>query len=185
MSRGSNQERERLLRIIGLCVAVESQGSNPFEVQVQEMLELLRKYLPRWRALEDFVLDSETLRQIAAIVRLQSDWIKQRSTSLFVDPLLIEVKLRLMNTQRLVDAFEKSWHPVVEMEELSRTRIEQAIDYWNTLVSLAQRHLQLPPKSDALGHVTLEELIRRNIISEESFRKSLEILWEEDRKSVV
>lgn len=184
MSRRSNQDRERLLRIISLCIAVESRGTDPFEVEVQEVLNTLRKYLPNWKALEDFVLDSETLRRIAGIVRLQGDWVKRRSTSLFVDPLLVEVKLKLMGTQRLLEVFQKSWHPVVEMEGLSRRRVEQAIDYWNLLASLDARRLQLPEPSDTLSSLTAEELIKRSILSEESFRKTLERLWEELREKV-
>jgi len=184
LSRRSDAERERLLRIIGLCVAVERRGVDPFEVEVQEILDTLRKYLPNWKTLQDFVLDSETLNRIAGIVKLQGDWVKRRSTSLFVDPLLIEVKLKVMDAQRLVEVYEKSWHPVVEMEGLSRARVEQAIDYWNLLASLDERRLKLPEPSDTLGSVTAEELIRRNIMSEESFRKVLESLWEELKRRV-
>lgn len=184
MSRRSAADRERLLRIIGLCVAVENRGVDPFEVGIQEILDILRKYLPNWRTLEDFVLDSETLRRIAGIVQLQGDWVKRRSTSLFVDPLLIEVKLKIMDTQRLVEVFQKTWHPVVEMEMLSRARIEQAIDYWNQLATLDERRLQLPEPSDTLGSLTAEELAKRNILSEESFREALESLWDELKSRV-
>lgn len=179
MSRRSEADRERLLRIIGLCVAVESRGVDPFEVEVKEILDTLRKYLPNWKTLQDFVLDSETLNRIAGIVQLQGEWVRRRSTSLFIDPLLIEVKLKLMDAQRLVEVFERSWHPVVEMEGLSRGRVEQAIDYWNRLASLDERRLKLPEPLDTLGSVTAEELIKRSLLSEESFRKTLESLWEE------
>lgn len=184
MSRSGYEERERLLRIIGLCVAVENRGADPFEVEVKEILDTLRKYLPNWKILDDFVLDSETLKQIAGIVHLQGNWVKSRSKSIFVDPLLIEVKVKLMNTQRLLDIFQRSWHPTVEMESLSPMRVEQAIDYWNQLISLQERHLTLPESSDALGFITLEELAKRNILSEESFRVTLESLWENLKNSV-
>jgi hypothetical protein len=184
LSRRTDDDRERLLRIISLCAVVESKGVDPFEVEVQEILETLRKYLPNWKVLDDFVLDTETLKQIAEIVRLQGDWVKRRSTSLFVDPLLIEVKLKLMDTQRLLEIFQKSWHPVVEMEMLSPARMDQAIDYWNQLVSLDKRQLKLPEASDAPGFMTTEELIKRNILSEESFRESLESLWVVLKKKV-
>lgn len=184
MSRRSQADRERLLRIISLCVAVERRGADPFEVEIKEILETLRKYLPKWKTLQDFVLDSETLNRIAGIVQLQGEWVRRRSTSLFVDPLLIEVKLKVMDAERLVEVFEKSWHPVVEMEGLSRARIEQAIDYWNQLASLDERRLKLPEPSDTLGSLTPEELIKRNILSEESFRKTLEGLWEELKRQV-
>lgn len=184
MSRRTDEERERLLRIIGLCAAVENRGVDPFEVEVQRILETLRKYLPNWKTLDDFVLDVETLKQIAGIVRLQGDWVKRRSTSLFVDPLLIEVKLKLMGTQRLLKVFQKSWHPVVEMETLSPVRIKQAIDYWNQLVSLEERRLKLPEASGFPGSMTAEELAKRNILSKESFVESLENLWIELKKRV-
>ena len=62
MSRRTDEDRERLLRIIGLCAAVESRGVDPFEVEVREILETLRVYLPNWKALDDFVLDVKTLK---------------------------------------------------------------------------------------------------------------------------
>jgi len=179
LSRRNTEERERLLRVIGLCASVENRGANPFEVEVRDISEILRKYLPNWRALDDFVLDSETLRQIAGIVRLQSDWVKRRSTSLFIDPLLIEVKLRFMNSQRLLDIFQKSWHPAVEMEMLSDMKLEQAIEYWNQLASRDERLLSLPESQGGLGSLTHEELAKRNILSETSFRGVLESLWGE------
>ncbi len=179
MSRRNSEERERLLRIIGLCASVENRGSDPFEVEVQDILGTLRKYLPNWRALDDLVLDSETLRQIAGIVRLQGDWIKRRSTSLFIDPLLIEVKLGVMNSQRLLDVFQRSWHPTVEMEMLSDAKVEQAIDYWNQLSSRDERLLSLPEAQGEVGSLTPEELAKRNILSEASFRGVLESLWNE------
>jgi hypothetical protein len=158
---------------------VENRGADPFEVEVGEILETLRKYLPNWRALDDFVLDSETLKQIAEIVRLQGDWIKRRSTSLFIDPLLIEVKLKFMNSQQLIDVFQRSWHPAVEMEMLSDLKVEQAIDYWNQLASRDERLLSLPESQGGLGSLTYEELAKRNILSEASFREVLESLWSE------
>jgi len=184
LSGRSDADRERLLRIIGLCIAVESRGADPFEVQVQEILNTLRKYLPNWKALQDFVLDSETLNRIAGIVRLQGDWVRRRSTSLFVDPLLIEVKLKIMGTQGLLEVLQKSWHPVVEMEGLSRARLEQAIDYWNQLASLDERRLRLPEALDTLGYVTAEELVKWRILSEESFRETLQSLWEDLKRMV-
>ena len=182
MSRRNNEERERLLRIVGLCINVENRGSDPFEVEVQDILDTLRKYLPNWRALDDFVLDSETLRQIAGIVQMQGDWIKRRSTSLFIDPLLIEVKLRVMNSQRLLDVFQRSWHPAVEMEMLSDTRVEQAIDYWNQLVARKERLLNLPEAKGEAGSLTREELAKQHILSEASFREVLKSLWNDLKK---
>ncbi|MEM2922407.1 MAG: hypothetical protein QXF26_08850, partial [Candidatus Bathyarchaeia archaeon] len=86
--RKLEQEKERLLRIISLCMAVESKQLNPFEVEVEQILEFLRQCFPKWKTLDEIVLDAQTLNQIATIVKLQGDWVKYRSTSLYVDPLL-------------------------------------------------------------------------------------------------
>jgi hypothetical protein len=61
--------------------------------------------------------------------------VKRRSTSLFIDPLLIEVKLRFMNSERLLDISE-ILASCCRDEMLSNMKLEQAIDYWN---QLAQR----------------------------------------------
>jgi hypothetical protein len=158
-------------------MAVESRGTNPFEVEVQEIINILRTFLPNWKALNDLVLDVETLNRIASIVKLQGEWLKRRSTSLFVDPLLVEVKIKIMKLQRLIEIFLRSWHPIIEMEFVSGGRLEKAIEYWNSLLPLKERRLRLPAPSNNLGSITREELIKRKIASEESFKKVLDKLW--------
>lgn len=174
--KGKVKDRERLLRIISLCLAVERKG-NPFEVEVQKVLTTLRKYLPHWKSLEDFVLDSKTLYRISSIVRLQGRWIKHRSSTLYVDPLMIELKIRMMDPQKLANIFGKSWHPIVVMDRLSARRINEAINYWNQLLPLKERLLKLPEPSSELGSINIEELIKSRIYSEESFNDLLQQMW--------
>jgi hypothetical protein len=173
----SSKDRERLLRIISLCVAIERKGGNPFEVEVKEALETLRKYLPHWSALEDFALDAKTLNRISSIVSLQGDWIKHRSTTLFVDPLLIELKVKMLEPEKLLDIFRRTWHPVIEMDRLSNKRVLEAIDYWNQLQSLEERLMKLPEPTGVLDLTSIEELIKARIINEESFTGLLQKFW--------
>jgi len=180
--RKSKADRERLLRIISLCLSVERRSSDPFEVEVKKVLDILRKYLPKWKILEDFTLDAEALNRIASIIRLQGDWIMNRSTSLYVDPLLIELKIKMMDTSNLVNIFARSWNPVIEMEGLSRKRVGEATDYWNKLLPLEERRVKLPSPSNAFGSTTIQELIRSRIISEKSFNETLESFWRELRE---
>jgi len=175
--KSSREDRERLLRIISLCLSVEKKGGNPFEVEVRDVLETLRKYLPSWEALEDFVLDAETLNRISSIVRLQGNWIKHRSSTLFVDPLLIELKVKMLEPSILAGLFRKSWHPIVEMDRLSKRRVSEAIGYWNQLLSLEERLMKLPEASNNLGFASIQELIKSRIVSEESFNDLLKRFW--------
>ena len=172
-------DRERLLRIISMCIDVERKGVNPFEVEVRDVLDTLRKYLPSWKILEDFVLDAEALNNIASVISLQGNWIKHRSTSLYVDPLLIEFKVKAIDTRRLAEIFLKSWHPIVEFESLSKKRVSEAVDYWNHLVPLNKRKIILPAPYDTVESTTFEDLIKQRLISKESFNETLRNLWEE------
>jgi hypothetical protein len=167
------------LRIISLCLLIEQKGSNPFEVEVQEILGLLRKYLPKWQVLEDFALDAETLNKISSIVQLQGNWIKHRTSTLFVDPLLIELKIKMVEASVLADIFRKVWHPIIEMDRLTPRRISEAIEYWNRLLPLDERYLKLPEPTNNLGLTSLEELINSRMMSEEGFNELMQELWKE------
>jgi hypothetical protein len=144
---------------------------------VQDVLELLRKYLPKWEVLEDFALDAEALNKISSVVQLQGNWIKHRTSTLFVDPLLIELKIKMFEATVLADIFRKSWHPIVEMDRLTPRRIHEAIEYWNHLLPLDERYLKLPEPTDNLGLTSLEELVNSRMMSEEGFNDLLQRLW--------
>ena len=144
---------------------------------MQEVLELLRKYLPKWQVLDDFALDAEALNKISSVVQLQGNWIKHRTSTLFVDPLLIELKIKMFEATVLADIFRKSWHPIVEMDRLTPRRIYDAIEYWNRLLPLDERYLKLPEPTDNLGLTSLEELVNSRMMSEEGFNDLLQQLW--------
>ena len=177
-------DRERLLRIISLCLSVEYKSGDPFKVEVRNILNSLRRYLPHWKMLEDFTLDAEALNSIASIISLQGNWIINRSTSLYVDPLLIELHIKMIDTEKLVNIFSKSWHPIVEMEGLSKKRVEEAVDYWNQLMPLDERRLKLPTPSAALNSTSLQELLKMGIMSNESFNDTLYTFWQKLRETV-
>ena len=180
----NNADRERLLRIISMCIDVERKAVNPFEVEVIEILNILRKYLPHWKFTEDFVLDAEALDKVASIINLQGDWIKHRSSLLYVDPLLMELKIKMIDTQRLVDIFLKTWHPIIEFEGLSRKRVSEAVSYWNQLIPIDERRANFPSPLSNLESISFEELLKQSLISEQSFNKVLKNLWEELKKQV-
>ena len=177
-------DRERLLRIISLCIDMEHRSVNPFELDVQELLTTLKKYLPQWQTLQDFILDAEALNRISSMVQLQEEWIKNRSTSLYIDPLLIEFKIKTIDTLRLVDLFISSWHPIIEFDGLSRRRVNEAIDYWNQLPLITERRMNFPIPIDNLTSVSSEELIKQKILSKTSFNSMLEGFWGELKKMV-
>lgn len=175
---------EDILRIIDLCRVVEAHGSDPFEVDVQRSLATLKTHLPEWNLLDELLLDVEALSQIASIIRLQKKWIAYRASSLYVDPLVVELKVRLSQPDDLAKALVKSWRPIVSLEQISPKRLSDAMDYWNNLLPLSERFAPLSA-GELLepGSFDLEDLVKMRAVSEKEFRDLLDnLLTELDEK---
>src|SRR5438552_14670505 len=115
---------EDLLRVISLCQSIESSSANPFEVDIMEKLQVLKKHLPDWEILDELLLDSEALYELEQIVKLQDQWLKGKATSLYIDPLLVQLKAKLLSRQASSESFIKSWHPIAQLDELSPRGLE-------------------------------------------------------------
>ncbi|RLI40834.1 hypothetical protein DRO64_08405, partial [Candidatus Bathyarchaeota archaeon] len=121
MAKASDRRaaREDLKRIIEFCRSIEEKGLNPFLVNIDDLIAVIRRYFPNLRDPDDLSLDAEALNRIASVIKLQSDWVKRRASSLYRDPFLIEEKLRSLPLERLSEAFLKAWHPIVELEQIT------------------------------------------------------------------
>ena len=119
MPEKEDKKLEDILRLIELCKSVQSSSVNPFEVDIKEKLMMLKKHLPEWQLIDVMLKDSEALQQLVAIVRLQDQWIKHRASSLYIDPMLLELKIRLLTREDLADSFVKCWHPVAQVDQLT------------------------------------------------------------------
>ena len=170
--------REYLLRVISLCLSVSRKGVDPFEVEVKRILDAIGKYLPEWELPEDFSLDAETLNWLSSVVELQAGWIKHMSSSLYVDPFLIELKLKALDAESLSGIFTRCWRPIVELEQLVPRRVKEAVDYWNLLPPLEGRWPEFEARGPSgPGSATEEELRRQGMILDGSFEEALEEEW--------
>ena len=97
--------REQLRRIIETCKSVEERSLNPFLVNVDEVISVIKEYFPQWELSEDLCLDAETIHHLASVIKLQSEWVKHRSTSLYTDPFLLEDKLTRIGKEGIVNIF--------------------------------------------------------------------------------
>jgi len=175
---------DHLQRIIDLCKSVEERGLDPFLVDVNDLITIVREFFPEWDSMEELNLDAETINRLASVIRLQSDWVKHRSTSLYTDPFLLEEKLRKLSREDLANVFLKAWHPIVEMEQISPHSLSEAIKYWQSLLPLNERWMKTTLMKTDLGATTREELIRQSIMAEKAFTEELEMLWHELRRKV-
>ncbi|MGH9918604.1 MAG: hypothetical protein ACRD6W_07035, partial [Nitrososphaerales archaeon] len=74
--------------------------------------------------------DSEAMQQLVAIVRLQDQWIKHRASALYIDPLLLELKIQLITKEELAESLAKCGHPIAQLDQLTARGLEKAFVYW-------------------------------------------------------
>jgi len=170
---------ERLQRIIDLCKSVEERGLDPFIVDVDVILTVVREFFPEWELPEELCLDAEAVHKLASVIKLQSDWVKHQSTSLYTDPFLLEEKIRRLSKEEVANLFLEIWHPIVELEQISPHSLAEAIKYWQSLLPISDRWLKISSIETEAGATTREELIKQRILAEKAFSEELEMFWEE------
>src|SRR5580700_2563942 len=149
--RARDKKLEDILRLIELCRNVSSSSVNPFEVDIREKLLVLKKHLPDWNVIDVMLKDSEAMQQLVAIVKLQDQWIKHRASALYIDPLLLELKIQLISKDELAESFAKCWHPIAQLDQLTPRGLEKAFVYWRELVPFADRQREQFQPGDAAG----------------------------------
>jgi len=177
--------RERLQRIMETCRSVEQRSLDPFVINVTENLNNLREFLQDWKLPDDLALDAETVNCLASVVRLQSEWVKHRSTTLYADPFLLEEKLRTISKEKVVRIFLRAWDPAVELEQISLHSIAEAIRYWQSLLPFNERWQQTSPGEVRAGSATREELLRDRILRDIAFSEELENFWQTLKETVA
>lgn len=176
--------REKLQRIIEMLTAIEAHQVDPFTLNVDEILAVVKEYFPDWEKPEDLTLDAETIHHLASVIKLQSEWVKSRSTSLYTDPFLLEEKINQADRDQMLRIFLHSWRPVVELEQISIHSLIEAMRYWETLVPMNERWKQLAPDEVATGVVSREELVKQRVLSDKVFSEELEKFWDELKAAV-
>jgi len=176
--------REKLQRIIGTCKSVEERALDPFLIDINENISTVRELFPEWNIPEDLCLDAETIHRLASVIKLQSEWVKHRSTTLYTDPFLLEEKLTRLPKEEIVKTFMQAWRPTVELEQISLHSLSEATGYWESLVPLNERWKEMPPEEVGAGSATREELIKQRILRDRTFSEELESFWQELKNKV-
>ncbi len=171
--------RDKLLRIIEMMKAIESHTVDPFLLNVDEIIRIVQEYFPQWDQPEDLNLDAEAIHHLASVIKLQSEWVKQRSTSLYSDPFLLEEKINQKDKREITQAFLKAWHPTVEMEQVTLRSLREALLYWDALVPLKDRWPELMVPEVATGTASREELTEQSILRDEAFSAELDRYWQQ------
>lgn len=178
------EAREELQRIIGLCRSVEIKGLDPYIVDVDDLVKVIRNYFPMWKDSEDLCLDAEAINSIASVVRMQGEWVKRRASALYRDPFLIEEKVRGLPIDKMAEIFLKVWRPIIELEQLTIKGFREALKYWSDLPPLNVRWQKIGYTKTETEYVTREEVIKEGVLSSEPFMAELEKVWLELKSRV-
>jgi len=176
--------REKLQRIIEMCMSIENYTVDPFLLDVDNIIRVIKEYFPQWEQPDELNLDAETIHHLASVIKLQSEWVKHRSTSLYTDPFLLEEKIMQARKEEMVSVFLKAWHPLVELEQLSLHSLAEAMRYWATLLPLKERWPELAVPEVAMGIASRDELVRQCILGDKVFSEELECYWQELKEKV-
>jgi hypothetical protein len=177
--------REKLQRIIEMCKPIEDHLLDPFLLDIKDLVITMKEYFPEWEVPEDLCLDAETLHHLASVIRLQSEWVRHRSTSLYTDPFLLEEKLIHMEKKDIVETFLMAWHPIIAFEQISLHSLAEALRYWESLLPIKERWKEFPPAQVETSLATREELIRQRILRDKAFSEELENVWQELKRHVA
>jgi hypothetical protein len=171
--------KEKLERIIEMCMAIENHAVEPFTLNVDDIIKIVREYFPNWKNPEELKLDAEALHHLASVIKMQSEWVKQRSNSLYTDPFLLEEKIRQTSKEGMVDVFLGAWSPLIEFEQLSLHSLAQGLLYWETLAPMGDRWKDIDVSEVAMGSVSRDELVKQRVLSNREFSEELECFWQE------
>ena len=171
--------KEKLERIIEMCLAIENHAVEPFTLNVDEIIKIVHEYFPNWENPDELKLDAEALHHLASVIKMQSEWVKQRSNSLYTDPFLLEEKIRQTSKQGMVEVFLGAWSPIIEFEQLSLHSLAQGLLYWNALAPVGDRWKNIDFSEVVMGSVSRDELVKQRVLGDREFSEELEYYWQE------
>jgi hypothetical protein len=116
---------------------------------------------------------------------MQSEWVKQRSTSLYTDPFLLEEKILQMGKQEMVNVFLKAWNPLIEFEQISLNTLAQGLLYWEALAPISERWKEFDSAEVSMGFASRDELIKERVLGDREFSDELNCYWQELKDCVA
>ncbi|MEM1943371.1 MAG: hypothetical protein QXO30_07615 [Candidatus Caldarchaeum sp.] len=178
--------REELEKLISLCDSVARTGTDPYSLDIKNMLMKLRAIAERFENTDLLVLDAETIYRIATVIALQHKWLKDRASSLFVDAQTIVVKVLEADKKSLAEALASSWRPIATAEQLTLGMAVSGIEYFMSLPSRAS----WKPSSSETGLGTGETVAgwvfsERSLLESDMTRLHREMLEQRNEEGVL
>ncbi|MBO3803865.1 MAG: hypothetical protein JTT11_08385, partial [Candidatus Brockarchaeota archaeon] len=120
--------------------------------------------------------DAEAVYRIALLIRLQEEVVKHKSSLLYADPLLVELKVLATDKQDLAKAFLRAWRPIVALQQVNLELLRLAFGYWSNLRRMRLDRYDAGMAPSVLG---IEQLKAMGVLSDEVPSEALEGLRQE------
>ena len=134
-------------RIIDLAVKVAEGDVDPFDIDVGRFISILSKNQSLDKLEYGFLLkDIRALNGLIAILEAQGKFLKKRGMGLYLDKMLLQLKIFKMDINELAGVFAMSWKPIATLEMINLDGVREAISYFNNLSDLASRRFSLEEK---------------------------------------
>lgn len=184
VSRSSG--KRELEELIQTCISIENRRFNPFLLDISEALSMIRRHSNKLRTLEDHLLDMRAITSVARVVGLQSADLRFQSSALYVDPSMVKEKLESLSREQLAEFLLLSWHPIVELEQLTLASTKEAKEFWEKMLSFFERRKRLHLGPFVMPETTdLGELARMRVVEEKAYTRKMQDLWKELKERAV
>jgi hypothetical protein len=158
---------------------VQSGKIEPFDIDFDYVMSVIKKHYPNIKNVQDFCLDAKALKELSIVLERQNQWIEHQSTTLYKDPFMLNQSLMAMDIGKIADAFLRSWHPLVEMEQVSAKTLAGSLEYWGNVIPFDERGEGLLVEERDTEYASMDEARELGYIPEEGFMEIVEAFWNE------
>ncbi|MBT3283753.1 hypothetical protein HN807_00980 [Candidatus Bathyarchaeota archaeon] len=165
--------------VINLCLMVQSGKIEPFDIDFDYVMSVIKKNYPNLKNVQEFCLDAQALKELSNVLERQNQWIEHQSTTLYKDPFMLSQSLMGMDIGAIANAFLRSWHPLMEMEQISTKTLAGSLSYWGGLIPFDERWQDCLVEERETEYASMDEAIELGFIPGEGFTEVVENFWKE------
>jgi len=130
-------------RIIDLADKVYHGMVDPLDIEVSELIEMIRKVDLNKLATDLMYLDINALYGLAMILEAQSEAIKRKTEGLYLDSMIVRLKIMALSVDKLADILRRVWRPPTELNIVLDKDLLDAKQYFDSIIKFKWT----PPRS--------------------------------------
>jgi hypothetical protein len=171
------ETQSQLEGIINICKSIADGTIDPFTIDIEYVLNVIRRFYPEVKSVKDLCLDATAIKELSSVIEKQNEWIQLQSSILYKDPFMLNQQILTIDVRAIAEALLRSWHPIVDLEQITPRTIFNSIRYWSDLLPIDERWADTYFDEVEAGIVSKNEAKEMGILTEEMFSDLLEDFW--------